>query len=53
MLAAIGNDGITETECMADLAGDMPVCPVTKLEGHQNRVTGCMFNQKKNLLASR
>lgn len=53
LLNAIGNDGVLETECLADLTGDMPICPATKLEGHQNRVTECFYNSKKNLLASR
>ena len=38
---------------MADLCGEMPVCPISKLEAHQNRVLKCTFNSRKNLLATR
>lgn len=36
----------------ADLRGDLPQCPVVSLEGHQNRVTQCIWNANKNQLAS-
>jgi E3 ubiquitin-protein ligase HERC1 len=40
------------SECLADLTGDLPACPVTKLEAHENRVTRCTYSSKKSLLAS-
>ncbi len=52
-LAARCNRGNSGGENLADLAGDLPSCPSSKLEGHQNRVTGMSFSGKKNLLASR
>ena len=48
--------GLTEeggVDCMVDLVGDLPQCPVTTLEAHQNRVTHCTYSARKNLLASR
>ena len=36
-----------------DLAGDLPSCPVTKLEAHDDRVTSCRYHNKKSLLATR
>ena len=37
---------------IADLVGDMPRCPVSKLEAHQNRVNACVYNSRKALLAT-
>ena len=37
---------------MTDLTSDLPACASSKLEAHQNRVTGCAFSDKKGLLAS-
>ncbi len=41
-----------DSENVADLAGDLPQVPVSKLEAHQSRVTCCTFNPKKSLLAT-
>ncbi|XP_069137757.1 probable E3 ubiquitin-protein ligase HERC1 isoform X1 [Argopecten irradians] len=35
-----------------DLGGDLPHCPVSKLEGHQNRLAICKWSQKKSMLAT-
>ena len=40
-------------ECMVDLSQDLPSCSTSTLEAHQNRLTGCVYNMKKSLLASR
>ena len=52
-LAALGRGVSTTVECMVDTAGDLQLCPTAKLEAHQNRVTSCMFHQRKGLLATR
>ena len=52
-LAALGRGVSAAVECMVDTAGDLPSCPTAKLEAHQNRVTSCMFHQRKGLLATR
>ncbi|KAK3583560.1 hypothetical protein CHS0354_026149 [Potamilus streckersoni] len=36
----------------SDLWGELQACPITKLEGHQNRVVHCIWSSKKNLLAT-
>lgn len=36
-----------------DLGSDLPHCPVSKLEGHQNRLAICRWCQKKSMLATR
>ena len=41
-----------ESETLVDLSGDLPQCPISKLEAHQDRVTSCSFNPKKSLLAT-
>ncbi len=38
---------------MVDLSQDLVQCVTSKLEAHQNRVTGCTFHGKKCLLATR
>ena len=38
---------------LADIMGDMPYCLMGELEAHQNRVVSCIYNNKKNLLATR
>ncbi|XP_062621584.1 probable E3 ubiquitin-protein ligase HERC1 [Saccostrea cucullata] len=35
-----------------DWGGDMPSCPVSKLEAHQNKLAHCVWSTKKNLLAT-
>ena len=52
-LTALGRGVSTTVECMVDTAGDLPSCPSAKLEAHQNRVTSCMYHQRKALLATR
>jgi len=52
-LAALGRSMSASVECLVDTAGDLPKCPTAKLEAHQNRVTSCMFHQRKGLLATR
>ena len=52
-LTALGRGVSTTVECVVDTAGDLPSCPTAKLEAHQNRVTSCMFHQRKSLLATR
>ena len=37
---------------LADLQGDLPQCSSIQLEGHQNKVTDCVWNANKNQLAS-
>ncbi|KAJ8304849.1 hypothetical protein KUTeg_018432 [Tegillarca granosa] len=39
-------------ENQADLGGDLSQCVVSKLEAHQNRLSRCRWNSKKNLLAT-
>ena len=51
--AAGASSSRTRLENQVDLSGDMPACKVAKLEAHENRVTGCVHNAKKNLLATR
>lgn len=38
---------------LVDLSGDMPACPESKLEAHQNRLTECTWNHRKRFLATR
>jgi len=52
-LVALGHGVSTKVECVVDTAGDLPSCPTAKLEAHQNRVTSCMFHQRKGFLATR
>lgn len=53
-LSALGRGVSTSVECVVDTAGDLPALGTSaKLEAHQNRVTGCMFHQRKGLLATR
>jgi len=52
-LTALGRGVSASVECVVDTAGDLPLCPTAKLEAHQNRVTSCMFHQRKGLLATR
>ena len=44
---------IESCDLMVDLVGELIPCQSIKLEAHQNRVTGCVFNKAKALLASR
>ncbi|XP_070543560.1 probable E3 ubiquitin-protein ligase HERC1 isoform X2 [Ptychodera flava] len=52
MLAGQARDGSSMNETDADLSADLPKCPMTKLEAHQNRVTTCIWCPKKNLIAT-
>ena len=52
-LTTLGRFVSTTVQCLVDTAGDLPSCPTAKLEAHQNRVTSCMFHQRKGLLATR
>jgi len=52
-LTSLGCRSSAIVECAVDTAGDLPSCPVAKLEAHQNRVTSCVFHQRKGLLATR
>lgn len=52
-LGTLGRSVAIDTECLADTASDLPPCTVFKLEAHENRVTGCTFHQRKNLIATR
>jgi len=52
-LTSLGRGVSTSVECVVDTAGDLPACMSAKLEAHQNRVTSCMFHQRKGLLATR
>ena len=52
-LAAVGRGLSANVLCVVDTAGDLPTCPTAQLEAHQNRVTSCMFHQRKCLLATR
>ena len=45
--------GDAMNENMADLTGDLPTCGTSRLEAHQNRVTGCVYSEKSSMLASR
>ncbi|XP_067667414.1 probable E3 ubiquitin-protein ligase HERC1 [Haliotis asinina] len=51
-LSAQGQSIPYMSENQVDLVGDLPSCPVSKLEAHQNRLSGCAWNCKKTLLAS-
>ncbi|CAH1255597.1 HERC1 [Branchiostoma lanceolatum] len=51
-LAAQSQEGRCVPETAADLAGDLPKCATNKLEAHQNRVVSCVWNGRKNLLAT-
>ncbi|XP_050402259.2 probable E3 ubiquitin-protein ligase HERC1 [Patella vulgata] len=51
-LSAQGQRVQTSVETQVDLSGDLPVCITTHLEAHQNRLSNCIWNAKKNLLAS-
>ena len=44
---------ISTSDNQADLAGDLKACTTNSLEAHGNRLTQCLYNEKKNLLASR
>ena len=52
-LSALGRGASSSVGCVVDTAGDLPPCSTAKLEAHQNRVTSCMFHQRKGLLATR
>jgi len=52
-LSALGRGVSSAVGCVVDTAGDLPPCSTAKLEAHQNRVTSCMFHQRKALLATR
>ena len=43
--------GLSENQ--ADLTGDLKACTTASLEAHGNRLTRCLYSEKKNLLASR
>uniref|UniRef100_A0A2C9KCS9 B30.2/SPRY domain-containing protein n=1 Tax=Biomphalaria glabrata TaxID=6526 RepID=A0A2C9KCS9_BIOGL len=51
-LSAYGQQVISGSDNQVDLGGDMPQCPIIKLEGHQNRLNGCWWNARKSYLAS-
>ncbi|RUS81199.1 hypothetical protein EGW08_011064, partial [Elysia chlorotica] len=51
-LSAYGQQVVAGSENQVDLGGDMPSCPVVKLEGHQNRLNGCWWSTRKGFLAS-
>ncbi|CAH1796720.1 unnamed protein product [Owenia fusiformis] len=51
-LAAQAKNSTSISSIQVDLSGDMPECAVSKLEAHQNRMAGCTYNNKKNLLAT-
>ncbi|CAL1541385.1 unnamed protein product [Lymnaea stagnalis] len=51
-LSAYGQQVAAGSENQVDLGGDMPSCPVVKLEGHQNRLNGCWWSARKGFLAS-
>ncbi|XP_033633807.1 probable E3 ubiquitin-protein ligase HERC1 isoform X2 [Asterias rubens] len=36
----------------ADVQGDLPVCGVTRIDAHQDVVTGCVWNHMKSLLVT-
>ncbi|KAH9513367.1 putative E3 ubiquitin-protein ligase herc1 [Bulinus truncatus] len=51
-LSAYGQQVTSGSDNQVDLGGDMPQCPIIKLEGHQNRLNGCWWNARKSYLAS-
>ncbi|GFS09340.1 HECT and RLD domain-containing E3 ubiquitin protein ligase family member 1, partial [Elysia marginata] len=51
-LSAYGQQVMVGSENQVDLGGDMPACPVIKMEGHQNRLNGCWWSTRKGYLAS-
>ncbi|GFO36542.1 HECT and rld domain-containing e3 ubiquitin protein ligase family member 1, partial [Plakobranchus ocellatus] len=51
-LSAYGQQVMIGSENQVDLGGDMPSCPVIKMEGHQNRLSGCWWSARKGFLAS-
>jgi len=52
-LGTMGRGVAVQSECLADIAHDLPQCPISKLEAHQHRITNCVFHQRKGLLATR
>ncbi|XP_059169765.1 probable E3 ubiquitin-protein ligase HERC1 isoform X3 [Physella acuta] len=51
-LSAYGQQVTAGSDNQVDLGGDMPACPLVKLEGHQNRLNGCWWSARKGYLAS-
>ncbi|ESP05641.1 hypothetical protein LOTGIDRAFT_181433 [Lottia gigantea] len=51
-LSAQGQRVQSDTDTQVDLSGDLPPCATTNLEAHQNRLSTCIWNSKKCLLAS-
>ncbi|XP_053334016.1 probable E3 ubiquitin-protein ligase HERC1 isoform X3 [Clarias gariepinus] len=51
-LAASERDGSIRPQSYSDTAGDLRQCPLSKLEGHQSRVTSCTWNGDQGLLAT-
>ncbi|XP_076465936.1 putative E3 ubiquitin-protein ligase HERC1 isoform X3 [Babylonia areolata] len=52
VLSLLSGGGGDNQFVQVDLGGDLGTVSVTTLEGHQNRVTGCRWSQKKQFLAS-
>ncbi|KAJ7311304.1 hypothetical protein JRQ81_006920 [Phrynocephalus forsythii] len=51
-LAAHDRDNQSSPQTLADMGGDLRKCSFVKLEAHQNRVTSCVWCNKKGLLAT-
>ncbi|KAH0619794.1 hypothetical protein JD844_014057 [Phrynosoma platyrhinos] len=51
-LAAHDRDNQSSPQTLADMGGDLRKCSFIKLEAHQNRVTTCVWCNKKGLLAT-
>ncbi|XP_053504408.1 probable E3 ubiquitin-protein ligase HERC1 isoform X7 [Ictalurus furcatus] len=51
-LAASERDSSVRPQSYSDTAGDLRLCPLSKLEAHHNRVTSCTWNAEQGLLAT-
>ncbi|XP_065100040.1 probable E3 ubiquitin-protein ligase HERC1 isoform X2 [Paramisgurnus dabryanus] len=51
-LAVSEKDNSVRPQTYSDMAGDLRKCSIRKLEGHQNRVSSCVWNAEQGLLAT-